>query len=195
MYRHGKRRCKVPRLPFSVGPARFWPASYRTKTWDGPVHLALGRPPGNTDYWCVLSDAPTETKTFEAYGLRFDIEANCLDDQSNGFQVESSLIRLATARARLCGVLAITTRSLVSQGTEVVTQGQRRGVDAHGLRGQSDLKIGWRGVTLALRRGYALTTSVRVSAEADPEPALASKIQQQKQPPSFFALEFQDAVA
>lgn len=163
--------------------------------WYGPVHLALGRPQGRQESWFVLRDEPTETQTFEEYGLRFDIEENFLDDQSHGFQLESSLIRSAKALERLCGVLALTTRSLVSPGTEVVTPGPRRWVDAQWLRGQSYLKIGWRWVQLALSRGYALTTSLRVSAEADPEPARASKIQQQKQPPLFFALEFQDAVA
>ena len=195
IYRHGKRRCKVNRIPLSVGQARFWRDIYITKKWYGPVHLALGRPQGSKEYWFVLSDEPTETKTFEEYGLRFDIEENFLDDQANGFQLESSLIRSAKALERLCGVLAITTLYLVSQGTEVVTQGQRRWVDAHWFRGQSYLKIGWRWVKLALSRGYALTTSLRVPAEADPEPAMASKIQQQKQLPLFFALEFQDAVA
>jgi hypothetical protein len=48
-------------------------------------------------------------KTFEEYGLRFDIEENFLDDKSNGFQLESSLIRSAAALERLCVVLAITT--------------------------------------------------------------------------------------
>jgi len=92
-------------------------------------------------------------------------------------------------------VLAITTLDLVSHGTEVVAQGTRRWVDAHGFRGQSSLKIGWSWVQLALSRGYGLTTRLQVSAEADPEPALASKIQHQRQLPLFFALEFQDAVA
>jgi uncharacterized protein (UPF0128 family) len=45
-----------------------------TKPWYGPVHLALGRPQGSQEYWCVVSDEPTEAKTFEEYGLRFDIE-------------------------------------------------------------------------------------------------------------------------
>jgi Transposase DDE domain len=195
VYRHGQRRCKVNRLPLSVGQACFWHDIYITKQWYGPVHLALGRPQSSKEYWFVLSDEPTETKTFEEYGLRFDIEENFLDDKSNGFQLESSLIRSAKALERLCCVLAITTLYLVAQGTEVVTQGKRRWVDAHWFRGQSYLKIGWRWVKLALSRGYTLTTSLRVSAEADPEPAMASKIQQQKQPPFFFALEFQDAVA
>jgi hypothetical protein len=143
----------------------------------------------------VVSDEPTEAKTFEEYGLRFDIEENFLDDKSNGFQLESSLIRSATALERLCCVLAITTLYLVAQGTEVVTQGKRRWVDAHWFRGQSYLKIGWNWVNLALSKGYELITRLYVSPEADPVPAMASKIQHQQQPPLFFALEFQDAVA
>ena len=56
----------------------------------------------------MVSDEPAEAKTFEEYGGRFDIEENCFDDQSTGFQLESSLSRSASALERLCGVLAIT---------------------------------------------------------------------------------------
>jgi Transposase DDE domain len=194
-YRHGKRRCKVNRIPLAAGKALFWHHVYITKKWYGPVHLALGRPKESKEYWFVVSDEPTESKTCEAYGRRFDIEETFLDDTSHGFQLESSLIRSAPALARLCGVLAITTLYLVAQGTEVVTQGKRRWVDAHWFRGQSYLKIGWSWVKLALSRGYELMTSVHLSAEADPAPAMASKSQHQNQPQLFFALEFQDAVA
>ena len=101
-----------------------------------------------------------EVKPFEEYGWRFDIEANFLDDKSHGFQLESSWIRSAAALERLCLVLAITTLYLDAQGTEVVQQGKRRWVDPHWFRGQSYLKIGWHGVTLALSRGYKLVTRV-----------------------------------
>ena len=195
VYRHGKRHCKVNRIPLALGQAIFWHQVYLTKQEYGPVHLALGRPQESKAYWFVVSDEPTEAKTFEEYGLRFDIEENFLDDKSNGFQLEWSLIRSVNALERLCCVLAITTLYLVSQGTEVVAQGKRRWVDAHWFRGQSYLKIGWSWVQLALSRGYELTTRLQVSAEADPEPAMASKIQHQNQLPLFFALEFQDAVA
>jgi hypothetical protein len=195
IYRHGKRRCKVNRIPLSVGKALFWHHVYITKNCYGPVHLALGRPKDSKEYWFVVSDEPTASKTFEEYGLRFDIEENFLDDKSNGFQLESSLIRSAKALARLCCVLAITTLYLIAQGTEVVTQGKRRWVDSHWFRGQSYLKIGWSWVKLAISRGYELMTRLHLSAEADPAPAMASKIQHQKQPQLFFALEFHDAVA
>lgn len=195
VYRPGKRACKVNRIPLSPGKALFWQHVYLTKQAYGPVHLALGRPKGTQEYWYVVSDERTESKTFEEYRWRFDIEENFLDDKSNGFQLESSLIRSAQALERLCCVLAITTLYLVTQGTEVVTQGKRRWVDAHWFRGQSYLKIGWQWVHLALSRGYALMTHMHVSAEADPAPAMASKIQHQKQPQLFFTLEFEDAVA
>ena len=195
IYRPGKRACTVNRIPVAAGQALFWHQVYLPKQPYGPLHLALGRPIGSQEYWLVMSDELTDEKTFEEYGLRFDIEENFLDDQSNGFQLESSLIRSANALERLCGVLAITTLYLVAQGTEVVTQGKRRWVDAHWFRGQSYLKIGWNWVTLALSKGYELITRLYVSPEADPMPAIASKIQRQKQLPLFLALEFQDAVA
>jgi hypothetical protein len=56
------------------------------------------------------------------------------------FNLESSLIRSAQALTRLRLALAMTTRSLVTQGTEVVKQGKRRWVAPHGLRGQSSIK-------------------------------------------------------
>jgi hypothetical protein len=76
----------------------------------GPVHLAVARPLGSDEYWYVISDESTDVKTVEEYGLRFDIEENFLDDKSNGFQLEESLIdqlRLSSAyawswRSRLC---------------------------------------------------------------------------------------------
>jgi len=195
VYRLGRRQCKVTRVPVTVGQALFWHHVYLTQQRYGPVHLALGRPQESQEYWYVVRDEPTDEKTFEEYGWRFDIEENFLDDKSNGFQLESSLIRSVHALERLCCVLAITTLYLVSQGTEVVAQGKRRWVDAHWFRGQSYLKIGWSWVHLALSRGYELTTRLHLSAEADPEPAMASKIQYQKRAPLFFALEFQNAVA
>ena len=50
----------------------------------------------------MISDEAAELKTFEEYGLRFDIEENFLDDKSNGFQLEDSLIRSAAALGALC---------------------------------------------------------------------------------------------
>ena len=112
-----------------------------------------------------------------------------MDDKSNGFQLESSLIRSAQALTRLCFVLAMTTLYLVSQGVEVVKQGNRRLVDPHWFRGLSYLKIGWNWVKLALTRGYALITRVHLSSERDPEPAMASKRQYQRYCQARFAFE------
>lgn len=175
-YRRG--HCyKVNGIHLSRGEARLLHHVYITEKHYGPVHLALGLRKDGKESWFVVSDEPTELRTFEEYGLRFDIEENFLDDKSNGFQLESSLIRSAKALERLCFILAITTLYLVSQGTEVVKQGKRRWVDPHWFRGSSYLKIGWNWVKCALARGYALVTKLHLSAEPDPEPAMASKIQ------------------
>ena len=73
------------------------------------MHLAVARPLASDEYWYVISDEPTDVQSLEEYGLRFDIEENFLDDKSNGFQLESSLIRSSEALERLCFVLAMTT--------------------------------------------------------------------------------------
>jgi hypothetical protein len=87
----------------------------------------------------------------------------------------------------------MTTLSLVSVGTSVVKKGHRRLVDPHGFRGSSYLKIGWNGVNYALNRGYELITSVYVSGEPDPAPAMASKKQDEKRRQARFVFEYQEA--
>ena len=90
-------------------------------------------------------------------------------------------------------MLAMTTLYLVSVGTSVVKKGQRRLVDPHWFRGASYLKIGWHWVHYALHRGYELSTSVYLSGEPDPEPAMASKKQDEKRHQSRFVFEYQEA--
>ena len=126
-------------------------------------------------------------------GERFDIEENFLDDKSNGFQLEGSLIRSAEALEHLCFVLAITTLYLVSLGTSVVKQGKRCLVDPHWFRGASYLKIGWHWVTYALTRGYELYTTVYLCSDVDPEPAMASKKQDATRRQSRFVFDYQEA--
>ena len=186
--------------PFQVGDVElqsghrsFWHGVAMTDKHCGPVHLAVARPLGSAEYWYVISDEAAELKTFEEYGLRFDIEENFLDDQSNGFQLEDSLIRSAAALERLCFVLAITTLYLVSVGTSVVQQGKRRLVDPHWFRGASYLKIGWHWVHYALTQCYELITTVYLSSAPDPEPAMASKKQDARRRQSRFVFENQEA--
>ena len=193
LYRPGRHRCKVERLSLAQGQACFWHGVGITEKRYGPVHLAVARPRQGNEWWYVLSDEPTEMTTLKEYGLRFDIEENFLDDKSNGFQLESSLIRSAPALSHLCLILATATLYLVSQGTEVVRQGQRRRVDAHWFRGQSYLKIGWNWLHLALTRGYAIITHMYLSSALDPEPAMASKSQYQRERQARFAFELPEA--
>jgi len=190
IYRRGYRRCKVKRVPLACGQARFWHNVTITAQRFGPVHLALARPRGGTECWFVVSDEPTDLETLDEYGLRFDIEENFLDDKSNGFQLESSLLRSADVLSRLCFVLAITTLYLVSQGTEVVRQGKRRWVDPHWFRGSSYLKIGWDWVKAALIKGFELITKLHLSSEPDPDPAMASRVQHQNKSLLRFSVEY-----
>jgi hypothetical protein len=140
----------------------------------------------NGELWYVVSDEPTSVQTFVEYGWRFDIAENFLDDKSNGFQLESSLVHDADALARLCLVLAVTTLSLVAQGTPVVTTHKRRWVDPHWLRGNSSLRLGWPWVKTALARGWVLFATLRLSGTPDPEPSRASASQATPPPPVTF---------
>jgi len=126
----------------------------------GPVHLAVARPRGSEEYGYGISDEAAELKTFEEYGLRFDIAEHFLEDKSNDFPLEDSLMRSAAAWERWCLVLALTTLSLVSVGTLVGQQGTRRLVDPHGFRGASYVTIGWHWVHDALPQCSELITTV-----------------------------------
>ncbi len=186
IYRRGRRPCKAGRITPAAGQAIFWHNVFLTAEQFGPVHIAIARHPQSKEFWIVVSSEPTSMITFEEYGLRFDIEENFLDDKSNGFQLEASLIRSADALNRLCFVLAITTLYLVSQGTIVVEQGKRRWVDPHWFRGSSYLKIGWNWIKRALSQGWALLTRLLLRGGPDPEPAKASRKQHaQRAMPAF----------
>lgn len=186
VYRPGHPRRKVNQFFVAPGQAQFWAGVRITEQQFGPVHLAIGQPVGETERWVVLSDQPVSRETFVEYGLRFDIEEHFLDDKSNGFQLESSRLRSAQVLERLCLVLALTTLYLISQGTQVVENGQRRGVDPHWFRGGSYLKIGWNWVRRALATGQALSTRWHLSSQSDPQPAMASRHQAaQRSPPVF----------
>jgi hypothetical protein len=184
--RPGQPVCKVEDFSLAPGRALFLHNVAITADQFGPVSLALARHTSNGEYWYIVSDEPTSVHTFEEYGRRFTIEENFLDDKSNGFQLESSLLRDADALTRLCLVLAVATLYLVAQGTQVVAQQKRRWVDPHWLRGNSYLRIGWQWVKTALARGGELFTTLRLSGTPDPEPCRASASSPIPAPPVTF---------
>lgn len=144
------------------------------------VHLAIAWESTSGEHWYILSTEPTTLQTFREYGLRFTIEENFLDDKSNGFNLESSMLRSAPALSRLCLVLAMTTLFLTATGVEVVKTGQRRLVDPHWFRGSSYLKIGWSWVKKALIHGWNLPHTIFFTSNVDPDPVKASKPQHEQ---------------
>lgn len=140
----------------------------------GLVHLALARDPISRDLWYIVSDEPTSLQTFREYGERFDIEEEFLDEKSNGFQLEQSLIRSSIALSRLCLVVAIATLFLTVQGQQVVQTGKRRQVDCHWFRGNSYLRLGWEWLKGVFYRDWRLFPTLCLCGDPDPEPAVAS---------------------
>lgn len=147
----------------------------------GSLNLALGRDFIGHQAWFVATDESASLQTFHEYSLRCQIEEELLDEKSNGFQLERSLIRSAIALSRLCFVLAVATLLLTVQRQQVVATGRRRWVDAHWLRGNSYLRIGWNWAKGVLHQGWRLFTCLSLRGQADPNPAVASKKQTQKQ--------------
>lgn len=148
--------------------------------WFGPVHLIVGRNNINGQFWAVVSDEETTLQSFQEYGLRFDIEEAFLDDQSNGWNIQSSQLRSASALSRLWFILAVATLYVTAQGVEVVECGKRRWVDTHWRRGNSYFRIGWQWVKNALEQGWRLIQKVVFRSNDDPEPAIASTKQEQR---------------
>lgn len=179
VYRIDFSQTKVSRLMPKRGEVRFVHKIWLTDRRFGPLYLALGHVQTKDGYqkWALVSDQPTNLRTFDDYGLRFDIEESLLDDKSGGFQLESSLIRDAQALTRLCLLLATATLYLVSTGVSVVTLGWRRMIDSHWKRGLSYLKIGWRWIEYALTNHHYLLRFSWLDPAPDPEPVSASKAQ------------------
>jgi Transposase DDE domain len=184
--RRGQPAGKVEEFALAPGRALFLHNVAITAEHFGPVSLALGRHSKTGEYWYIVSNEPTSVHTFAEYGWRFTIEENFLDDKSNGFQLESSLVRDAEALTRLCFVLAVATLYLVAQGTQVVAQQKRRWVDPHWLRGNSYLRLGWQWVKSALARGWELFATLHLSGTPDPEPSRASASSPTPAPPVTF---------
>jgi hypothetical protein len=176
VYRATHSRRTVAALMPPTGQARFFSTIWLTAQRFGPLHLALACVQSQQEYlpWAIVSDEPVDLKTFDEYGLRFDIEESFLDDKSAGFQLESSQLQDSQAISRLCLLVATATLYLVSTGTALVEMGRRHLVDTHWQRGLSYLQIGWRWVHRAISNGAGLLAFLWLNPDPDPEPAMAS---------------------
>ncbi|MBD1849112.1 transposase [Cyanobacteria bacterium FACHB-502] len=67
---------------------------------------------------------------------------------------------------------------LVLQGMNVLLSGKHRRVDAHWNRGMSYLKLGWNWIRLAITQQWKIQVYPFLSSLPDPQPAIASKRQQ-----------------
>jgi Transposase DDE domain len=162
--------CKIGQVALEAGQAKYYQNVRLTAQHFGLVHVALARPEGMNELWAVVSDEPTSEQTFVEYGWRFEIEEYFLDDKSGAFNLEDSGLRDAESLERLLLVLGVTMLLLVSEGTQVVTNGLRCTVDAHWSRGLSYLKIGWRWVRRAVAVGTAIFERIALVGGVDPEP-------------------------
>lgn len=189
IWRQGKGCCQLRDFHFKPGEAQcFHNVRLHKEEQYGPVHIILGRNNVNGEFWAIVSDEKTTLQTFREYALRFDIEENFLDDQSNGWNIQKSDIRSVCALSRLWFILALATLYVTAQGVEVVETGKRRWVDTHWFRGNSYFRIGWEWVKASCVNGWCIIRSVQFKGNDDPAPAMASRQQYQRR---LYRLEFQ----
>lgn len=170
---------KVSSVPLPAAQAYFTPRVSIGKTKPYPnVYLAFAHDKQSCEDWTIVSDEPTNLQTFAQYRLRFCVEESFLDLKSNGFNLEASRLRDKFALSQLCGVIALTMLFLVLQAVQVVALGKRRQVDVHWNRGISYLKLGWNWIRLALTHQWQLQVYQFLSGLPDPQPAIASRRQQ-----------------
>lgn len=82
IWRAGKGWCQLKDFHFQRGEALcFDHIKLHKEQKYGLVVLAFGRNNVNGEFWAIVSNSPTTLKSFQEYGLRFDIEENFLDDQ------------------------------------------------------------------------------------------------------------------
>lgn len=178
-FQHQGQWCKVSSVPLQPGQAYFTDAVAVGKTKPfSDVYLAFAHDKPSGEDWTIVSDEPTNLQTFAQYRLRFCVEESFLDLKSNGFNLEASRLRDKFALSQLCGVIALTMLFLVLQGVQVVASGKRRQVDTHWNRGMSYLKLGWNWIRLAITQQWKIQVYPFLSSLPDPQPAIASKRQQ-----------------
>ena len=189
IWRQGKGWCQLKDFHFKQGEALcFHNVRLHKEKCYSPVHVVFGCNNVNGEFWAIVSNEKTTLQCFQEYGLRFDIEENFLDDQSNGWNVQKSEIRSVCALSRLWFILAVATLYVTAQGVEVVASGKRRWVDTHWFRGNSYFRIGWDWVKGALIQGWKLIERVCFHSHQDPSPAMASRKQYQQR---LYQFEFQ----
>ncbi|WP_250565111.1 transposase [Adonisia turfae] len=181
IWRKGQGWCQLKDFHFNRGEVLcFHNVRLHKEQGYGPVHIIFGCNNVNGEFWAIVSDEKTTLQSFQDYGLRFDIEENFLDDQSNGWNVQKSEIRSVPALSRLWFILAVATLYVTAQGVEVVETGKRRWIDTHWFRGNSYFRIGWEWIKTALENGWNLIRRVRFTSNHDPDPAMASRKQHEK---------------
>jgi hypothetical protein len=167
--------CAIRDLCPPAGQDRFFQQVSVLGATVGPVSLALAclldQP---DDPWFVVSDEPTDARTLDEYGLRFDIEESFRDEKSGGYQIHSSQLATPEALERLILILAMTTLHLTSLGVGVVQAEKRRWVDPHWERRLSYVKLGWGWRRQQSQRGWQAFAPFWLDPAPDPFPVLAS---------------------
>jgi len=90
--------------------------------------------------------------------------------------LDKSRVEGTEALERLILIIAVATIITLNEGLSVVTEGNRKKVDGHSLRGLSYLQIGWRWILKQLSKAeMILQFSLALRATNDPLPVAPTR--------------------
>ena len=140
------------------------------------LSLSAGWSRGADEPWYILSNDGAGAENFMEYALRFDIEQEFRDEKSGGFSLEESRVEGTVALERLILVIAVATIITLNEGLAVVSEGNRKKVDAHWERGLSYIQIGWRWILKQLHKvAIILQCNLELKAMSDPLPVAPTR--------------------
>lgn len=125
-----------------------------------PSNLLAHWKKGEKEPWLLATNLPSRRETLAAYHRRMWIEEMFGDMKRNGFDLESTRLRHFLRLSRLTLAVALLYVWLISTGSRVIKNGQRRLVDRAERRDLSIFQIGLRFVERRLTN--ALLISIRL---------------------------------
>ena len=114
------------------------------------------------DPWFLLTDLPADAYVLALYRARFHIEEMFRDFKEFGFRLEQTRIRQAERVSRLLVGICIAYVWLLSAGTWLCKNGNRKTVDRRKKRQLSHFQIGIRFLQQSLLRNMRLPLKITI---------------------------------
>jgi hypothetical protein len=119
-----------------------------------PVNLLAHWKIGKDEPWCLATNLPDMQMALRAYSRRMWIEEMFGDLKGHGFDLESTMLRLAEKLNRLTLAVVLLYVWSISMGTKIIRNSQRELVDRKDRRDLSIFQIGLRFIERLLNNSH-----------------------------------------